>query len=105
MSNNMEAYCRYCKENTLFILESDLLWHCDECGNILDSVPEEEFEEFDDFDIDETIIRCPYCGSIFALDEIIEDDGELECPICFDEITDYVNGERDSLEDEEEEWF
>lgn len=104
MTNNMEAYCKYCKENTLFLLESDLLWHCDECGNILDSVPEDEFEEYED-DMEQTIIRCPHCGSIFGIDEVVMEEDEMECPICFDDITDYVGELRDSLEEEDEEWF
>lgn len=63
MANNQEMFCEHCKRHTLFMLESDLLWHCDECGHVHGSIPsdwmeEEEFEDCgwfasgDDEDID-----------------------------------------------------
>lgn len=48
MVNNRVMYCTYCKRATLFILESDLLWYCDECGNLAENQPYDEEEE--DFD-------------------------------------------------------
>lgn len=124
MVNNQEMYCEHCKRHTLFMLESDLLWHCDECGNVYGSIPsdwveEEEFEDYgwsdsgDDEDIDGEDIDV---GDMDDEDYDIEDidvgdimmcplcnnlvavdelvDGYL-CPICLEDLS-------DRLEDDEE---
>lgn len=91
MANNQEMYCRHCKEMTLFFLESDLLWHCDECGNVYDSIPDDEIEEmedgyFDDYDVGE-VIKCPCCNNLIEMDDL--EDGYL-CPVCFEDLSDIV---------------
>lgn len=94
MANNQEMYCRYCREVTLFFLESDLLWHCDECGHVYDSVPPDEIEDedFESYDIGE-IIRCPLCNNLIETGELV--DGYL-CPVCYEDLS-------DELEDDDEE--
>lgn len=44
MADNQEMYCRHCGKNTLFTLESDRLWYCDECENIYESISDDDEE-------------------------------------------------------------
>ena len=81
MPNNQELFCNYCKKKTLFFQEPNLLWYCDECGNVLDSVSLEELAEEE---MGESLLRCPTCHNIIAISEIIT--GSV-CPICFEELS------------------
>lgn len=88
MTDNQEMYCSYCGR------DSDLLWSCEECGNIYDSIPSDEVddEEVDDYEIGE-VIRCPLCDNLVETVELV--DGCL-CPICFEDLS-------EDLEDSDEE--
>lgn len=85
MANNQEMYCRHCRRYTLFFLESDLLWYCDECGNVYDSIPDDEIddEDLDDYEVGE-VIRCPLCNNLIETDDLV--DGYL-CPVCFEDLS------------------
>ena len=125
MANNQEMYCVHCRENTLFFLESDLLWHCDECGNVYGSIPaDEDFEDEESWDEDfedEESEDEDYADEDFW-DEDFEDeelwDGDIGevikcrycnnlvavddlvdgylCPICFDDLS----GELEDFDEE-----
>lgn len=86
MVNNQEMYCRHCKKNTLFYLDSDMLWYCDECENVYDSIPDDEIND-EDYEYDEIgeVIRCPYCNNLIETEDLV--DGEL-CPVCFEDLSD-----------------
>lgn len=95
MANNQEFFCNHCKKTTLFFLESDLLWYCDECDNVLDSIPAEDIEDEYEEELieqasenDEVIFRCPHCRKLVSLDTL--EDGYL-CPVCFDDLSDRVD--------------
>lgn len=97
MVNNQEFFCSYCKKKTLFFLESDFVWYCDECDNPLDDSVEEitedtiDFDEMDwveefensDFEKGEKIVRCPYCEEVIAVNELVENN---LCPFCLERI-------------------
>lgn len=86
MVNNQVFYCNHCKRNTTFYLESDLLWYCDDCGNVLDSIPDEIDEEDDEYFMDEAdqeIIKCPFCNNLVSMDEL---EDECLCPICYEDL-------------------
>lgn len=95
MTNNQEMFCRHCRRITMFTLESDLLWYCDECGNVFDSIP----DGFDEDDIWEEIIgeviKCPFCNNLIEVEKL--EDGYL-CPICFEDLSDYFYDEFDEEE-------
>lgn len=94
MTNNQEFFCNHCKRETLFFLESDLLWYCDECGNVLDSIPKEEQDSEDELgyeleiELDMPVIRCPVCNNLVRVDEVV--DG-LYCPICFEDLSEKLD--------------
>lgn len=88
MVNNQEMYCAHCKRTTLFFLESDLLWYCDECGNVAESQPYDENEE-EDFDSreedeEEEMIHCPFCNNLVSIASLA--DGDM-CPICYEDLS------------------
>ena len=85
MANCEDYFCNHCKCETMFFLQSDLLWHCDECGNVLGSWPDDDIEDFDLEEIDVGIIRCPECNNLVNIDELEED---YLCPICFEFLGD-----------------
>lgn len=98
MVNNQEFFCNHCRRNTTFYLESDLLWYCDECGNVLHSIPDEIEEDDDEYFMDEMeqeVIKCPFCNNLIAEDEL--EDGYL-CPICYEDLS----GKIDEIEDDGE---
>lgn len=96
MANYQEMYCNHCKRNTTFYLESDLLWYCDECGNVYDSIPIEDIEDEEDWeDTIGDVIRCPFCHNLIEVDEL--EDGYM-CPVCFEELTNQLE------ELEEDDW-
>lgn len=83
MANCEEFFCNHCKRETMFFLQSDLLWYCDECENVLGSWPiEEEFEEVD-IEEDVVVIKCPNCNNLVNVDEL---EGDYLCPICFEDL-------------------
>lgn len=88
MTNNDERYCEHCNRETTFYQESDLLWYCDECGNVYESTTilnkskEELEEEKEDFEyLYGPSIRCPSCHNLVATNDL--DDDRL-CPTCFE---------------------
>lgn len=85
MADYRGLYCRHCRKHTLFFMESDLLWYCDECGNVYDSIPADEMDDeaYGDYEIGE-IIRCPLCNNLIETDELV--DGCL-CPVCFEDLS------------------
>ncbi len=86
MANNREMYCRHCGKNTLFILESDRLWYCDECENVYGSIPDDEIEDEDFWDEEVgDVIRCPFCNNLIETEELVD---ECLCPICFEDLSD-----------------
>jgi hypothetical protein len=87
MDNNKILYCEYCRCNTNFCLESDLLWHCDECGNVYGSTPIEDTDDLDNDDMGD-IIKCPYCNNLVDVDELL--DGYL-CPVCLDDLSRFLD--------------
>lgn len=85
MANTQEMFCNYCKRETTFFLDSDMLWYCDECGNVHGSIPLEDIDdEYDNCDSDD-VIRCPLCHNLVNISEL--EDGYL-CPICFEDLSD-----------------
>ena len=87
MANNQEFFCNHCKRETTFYQESDLLWYCDECGNVLGSFPAEEYDDWG-YDFDESgLIHCPYCNNDVQIEELI--DGVL-CPVCCEDLSEEV---------------
>lgn len=87
MVNNREMYCEHCKRTTLFFLESDLLWYCDECGNVAESHPydESEEEEFESREEEEEeMIRCPFCNNLIIIESLT--DGVI-CPVCYEDLS------------------
>lgn len=99
MANNQEFYCNHCKKETLFFLESDLLWYCDECGNVLNSTVDDdmelEFEEYEDM-AKLPVIRCPFCNSLVRIDEV--ENGRY-CPICYEDLLEEINEVLEKNED------
>ena len=94
MVNNQEFFCSYCKKKTLFYMESDFIWYCDECDNPLgerieeftdDIIDFDEMDCMDDFENCEKIIRCPYCKELIAMNELVDDN---LCPFCMESIFD-----------------
>lgn len=100
MVNNREEYCNICKKNTMFFLESDLLWYCDECGNVEGAIPfsdeedenysmtdsdEEDFYEISDGDENSIIIRCPTCNNWIQFN--MDDEEDVFCPICYEDLS------------------
>ena len=84
MANCEEFYCNHCKCETVFYLQSDLLWYCDQCGNVLDSKPiENEEDELEFYEDGTEIIRCPECGNLLDLNEL---EGDCLCPICYEDM-------------------
>lgn len=84
MANNEERYCKVCGRTTLFFLESDLLWYCDECDNVFgtnDTVEESDFDEFED-EKGESLV-CPSCKNFVAVKDVL---GDGMCPICLEEL-------------------
>lgn len=97
MANNQEMYCKHCKKYTVFLLESDWRWYCDECGNAYGSIPSERMGEEDYFEDDGQIeyedydagkiVMCPLCNNLIEIDELI--DGCL-CPVCLEDLSDQL---------------
>lgn len=87
MANNREMYCEHCRRHTLFFLESDMLWYCDECDHVYGSIPDDEDfwdEDFADDEDDEAFEEEDLWG-----DE--NDDEELEDEDFWDD--DFVDGD------------
>lgn len=96
MANNQEFFCNHCKKATLFFLESDLLWYCDECGHVLYSKPSRHRKSmWDTWDIEDDMAGqydFEEEGSSGLEDDLEEDDDEMEydiededlifCPHC-----------------------
>lgn len=86
MANCEDFFCNHCKRETMFFLQSDLLWYCDECGNVLGSWPDDEVEDtFWESDEDEIIVKCPSCNNIVNIDSL---EGDYLCPVCFESLGD-----------------
>lgn len=102
MANNQEMFCNHCRRNTTFFLESDLLWYCDECGNVQDSIPLEDIdEEYEEYDITGEVIRCSFCHNLVEISEL--EEGRL-CPICFEDLSEQLEEYEDdssNISDEE----
>lgn len=88
MANNEERYCEHCGRNTIFFLESDLIWYCDDCGNPYGSHPlirdeelEDELEEFEEEN--GPAVYCETCGNFVCVEDILED---AICPYCADDL-------------------
>lgn len=94
MPNNQEFYCKHCGKETLFFLESDMLWYCDECGHVLDSIPDDE-HEFED-EVDLPVVRCSSCNNLVRVDEIV--DGQY-CPICYEDLSEELEEVYEENED------
>lgn len=101
MANSEEMFCNHCRRNTTFFLESDLLWYCDECGNVHGSIPLEDIEdeEFDE-DIVGEVIRCSFCHNLVEVAEL--EDGFL-CPVCFEDLSNQLEeyDDMNKMDDEE----
>lgn len=87
MANCKYLFCGHCKCETLFILQSDLLWYCDECDNVSGSYPKDEIDDLycdEDFTLDDVdIIRCPECGKFINVYGL---DNDYLCPDCFEDL-------------------
>lgn len=86
MTNNEERYCKVCGRETLFFLDSDLLWYCDECGSVFGANPKINQEDMDDYfleDNDEETLICKTCYNIILIEDVLE---EGLCPICFNDL-------------------
>lgn len=94
MPNNQEFYCKHCGKETLFFLESDMLWYCNECDNVLDSVPEGEMGFENELDL--PVVRCPFCNNLVQVDEVLE--GQY-CPICFEDLAEELEEVLEKNED------
>lgn len=104
MSNNQEFFCNHCNRNTIFFLESDMLWYCDDCGNVLDSLPmESELEEDDTLIENEQslVIRCKGCNNVISVDSLVED---TLCPVCFHDLSDMLTNS-DFWDSDDEEYI
>lgn len=91
MSNNREIYCKHCGKETLFFEDSDMHWYCDECEEVLDSIPQGEDDELDldcelDFcdELDFPVVRCPSCNNLVSAEDVV--DGQY-CPICYEDLS------------------
>lgn len=87
MSNNREFYCKHCGKETLFFQEPDMLWYCDECEEVLDSIPHSEDDELElDFcdELDFPVVRCPSCNNLVSSEDVV--DGQ-HCPICYEDLS------------------
>ena len=88
MANCEEYFCNHCKCETMFFLQSDVCWSCDECGNVLGSWPEDDNIEDLEFGVNDVdIIRCPECNNLVNIDDL-EDD--YLCPVCFEFLGDEI---------------
>lgn len=89
MANTKEAFCKVCNDQRDFFLESDFLWHCDECENVEDAnsgfEDEEEYLEALEAFEDEygEAVYCKSCKNFNVLENILE---EGVCKVCFDEL-------------------
>lgn len=102
MANNEERFCEVCGRTTLFCLQSDLLWYCDECDNVWGTNNIVEDADFAELEDEEGIfLKCPLCNNFITIEDIL-DDGM--CPICFEEL-DYELETRGYIYDEEKEIY
>lgn len=84
MVNNEERFCKVCGRITLFFLQSDLLWYCDECDNVWgtnNAIKKSDFSELED-ENGESLI-CPSCNNFLTVEDVLEDG---MCPICLKEL-------------------
>lgn len=97
MANNREFFCNHCGTHTLFFLDSDLNWYCDECGRRLDNNMQENEDNMlnmeDELEIEEVeedeeqIFRCPSCDTLISVETLV--DGYL-CPVCLADVSEKV---------------
>ena len=109
MANNEERFCNHCGSETLFFLESDLIWYCDECGNPFDSEPvmdmdsdeyQDALEEFEE-EFGEAIY-CRHCGNFITVEDALEDE---ICGICGEQIDEEQLENKGYSYDEEAGWI
>lgn len=100
MANNEYLYCNVCLEETLFFLQSDLLWYCDKCDCVLGTkinLNEDYFYEFENEN--EESILCPSCKNYIYLEDIINDG---ICHICLYQLEDELEEKNYYYSQEEE---
>lgn len=106
MTNNEERFCNICNKYTLFILESDLLWYCDECDSVFGSNSTWDKDELDEaikeFESDNgDAILCSHCNNLVAIKKVL-DDGI--CLICGEEVDEELE-KRGYIYDEDKESY
>ena len=101
MANCKEYFCNHCKCETMFFLQSDLLWYCDECENVLGSCTDDNIDDFDFEEGDAELIKCPDCSHLVNIDKL---DKNYSCPICFEFLGDEIERKGYSYDDESEKY-
>ena len=97
MANYEDYFCNHCKCTTTFSLQSDLLWYCDECDNVLGSCPDDDTDDFDFEEINTEFVKCPVCNRLVNIGNL---DEEYLCLNCATFLGDEIEKKGYSYDDE-----